>query len=224
MFEEYQKQFSNEVYTAVGSYLFWRKLESGPATDAPLLSALNESPTSWIFMRHSLMINLIMTFGRIFDIDGDAASIDDLLKICIEEIDVFSKENLRSRKIKLFSGTEPEWLDQYIQESYEPIQADFHKLKPHVKAFRQVFDKIYKPIRHKIFAHSDKKYLGKTDELWEATSRSDIEEILDFLTDINSTIRDTYVDGSKPILAGRKIDKEFFESDMDKLFDRIKNT
>ncbi|MBT6052884.1 MAG: hypothetical protein HOG49_39285 [Candidatus Scalindua sp.] len=223
MYEIYHKKFSNEVYSATGNYLFWLNLQNQPAGDKKLLDSLNVTPTSWIFIRHSLMVSLIMTLGRIFDTNGESFSIDDLLKSCIENIHSFNKSSLRERKIKDTGGKEADWLEEFIDNAYEPNELDFQKLKPQVKKHRETFNGIYKPIRHNIFAHTTKEHFGKTSEIWESTSKSNIEEILDFLTDLNLTLRETYHNGRKPVLSGAKMEKGFFEKDISLLLQRVKN-
>jgi len=130
MFKEHHDLFRNEVHQATGSYVIWKSLQNCPANDIALLNAMNVTPTSWIFIRHSMMLSLIMTLGRIFGTDGDSLSIDDLIKSCIIDIDVFSKSSLRDRKLQ--QSGEAEWLDSYIDNAYEPIEKDFQMLKSEI--------------------------------------------------------------------------------------------
>lgn len=221
MYVEYHKCFSNEVYQATACYVIWKNLQNEPAEDEELLRALNVTPLSWIFIRHSMMLSLIMALGRIFDTDGDSVSIDDLIKSCISEVDLFSKTNLRQRKLQ--SHNAHEWIDSYIEEVYEPTEQDFQKLKPEIKKFRVVYETYYKPIRHKLFAHTDKEFYAKSDELWEVTKSANMEDLLNFLEDFNLTIREAYLNGLKPDLKGRKFDEEWFSKDIRSLLDRVKN-
>ena len=221
MFIEYQDHFANEVYQATACYVIWKSLQNEPAKDESLLRALNENPTSWVFIRHSMMVCLIMALGRIFDTDGDAVSIDDLIKSCISELELFSKESLRKRKMQSHNASE--WIDEYMQEVYEPSEQDFQRLKPEIKKYREIYEQYYKPLRHKIFAHSDKEYHLQSDVLWQATKGANIEDILNFLEDFKMTIRETYLNGRKPVLESRTMDENWFAEDISSLLNRVKN-
>ena len=221
MYVKYHEHFSNEIYQATACYVIWKNLQNKPAEDEQLLSALNVNPLSWVFIRHSMMVSLIMALGRIFDTDGDSVSIDDLIKSCISDIHIFSKSSLKQRKLQNHNASE--WIDSYMEGAYEPTKNDFQRLKPQIKNYREVYENYYKPLRHKIFAHSDKQYHSQTDELWEATKHANMEEMLNFLEDLNLAIREAYLNGRKPELKGRKFDEEWFAKDIQSLLERVKN-
>ncbi|WP_028886837.1 hypothetical protein [Teredinibacter turnerae] len=221
MYREYHELFSNEVYQATAAYVFWNKMQNEPAKDEKLLEAFNKSPLSWIVIRHSMMLSLIMTLGRIFDIDGDSVSIDDLIKSCIDDVSLFSKVKLRERKMML-PGEKP-WLDEYINNAYEPREKDFQMLRPEINKYKKIYQEYYQPLRHKIFAHSDKQHFSNTNELWEATKGANMEDMLNFLEDFKVTLQMVYDNGIKPELQGRKFDKEWFSKDILALFDRVRN-
>lgn len=223
MYEKYYQEYCNEVHKALGSYLFWKMIRNRTVSEPELLDALNATPLSWIMTRHALQITLFMTLGRVFDINGNSFSVDDLLKCCIDEINAFSKENLRARKVRSQNGNEPDWLDEYINNAYEPASADFQKLRGAFSKHRKVFEKVYRPIRHKLIAHTDKQFMGKADQLWTETNIGELEEIIWFLNDLKETLFDSYENGREPILLNRKVDVEFYESDFARLLDLVKS-
>lgn len=218
----YYQEFSNEVHKALGCYLMWETFRRRLSEDNELLIALNRTPLSWILTRHALQVTLFMTLGRIFDINSDALSVDDLLKACIDEVAIFSKDSLRERRIRESGGKIPEYLDKYIQESDVIEAKHFHALRAQVKARRRIFEKNYRPIRHKLFAHSDKSVLGNADELWKNTSVKEIEGLIWFLNDMKEAIFNAYNNGRTPILTGRQPDCAFYERDFNGLLDRVK--
>jgi hypothetical protein len=193
------------------------------ATEPELLAALNTTPTSWIIARRALLEMLFITLGRIFDANTDAFSADVLLKTCISNIEIFNKDNLRKRKLDAANNKDPAWLDDYIQNSYEPIEKDFQYLRGELAKQKKVFERVYRPIRHKLIAHKDKDYLDKSDELWKETNIDELEGILWFLHDLKKTLSDAYLNGKRPILQGKKPDLGFYNRSHMRLLDNIKN-
>lgn len=169
-----------------------------------------------------MMVGLTLTLGRIFDTDGDSASINNLIKNCINDVEVFSKENLRIRKLKQ-SGFSVEWIDSYIDKPYEPRAKDFHMLKSKIAKYRRIYEDYHHPIRNKIFAHVDKEYVGRKSELWEAAKSANMVEMLNFLEDLKVTLQMTYDNGRQPELGGHEFDEEWFSKDILALFERVKN-
>ena len=222
MYDRYYQEYCNEVHKALGSYLFWKMIQKRSFEEKDLLEALNRTPLSWVFVRHSFQVTLFITLGRIFDADSDAFSLDDLLKYCAENIDIFSLESLKKRKIKDQSGRVPDWLEGYIQKSYEPVAADFQRLRGEATKHRKVFEEIYRPIRHKLIAHNDKEYMENADKLWAKTNIGEMETILWFLHDIKETLFNAYHNGRKPELVGKEPDIAFYESDFGELLNSIK--
>lgn len=222
MYTVYYEHFSNEVYQATACYVIWKNLQNRPAEDPEILKCMNRNPLSWIFIRHSMMVSLIMTLGRIFDTDGDAISVDDLINSCISDIHLFSKSCLRERKLKEHNAID--WIDDYMESIYEPTAIDFQKLKPCIRNHRDVFNKFYKPIRHKIFAHTDRKIVQQVDDLWRETKSANMEDMLSFLEDLKSTVQQAYLNGRRPVLSGKKFDEKWFESDIQGLLDRVKSS
>lgn len=224
MYERYYQEYCNEVHKILSSYLFWRMIQNRTASEDELLAALNKTPLSWIFTRHSLQVTLFITLGRVFDVDDDAFSVDDLLKCCIKEVDIFSLENLRTRKMAGQNGNVPEWLPEYIEKAYESTEEDFNRLRGEVAKHRRVFETVYRPIRHKLIAHNDKEYMDKADELWADTNIQELEVIIWFLCDLKETLFDAFYNGEKPVLKGREPNTDFYERDFGELLDNVKNS
>ena len=213
MYQESHENFTNEVHQAVGSYVLWKELQNQPSDDAELLNKFNETPLSWIFFRHSLMVSLIMALGRIFDTDGDSLSVHHFIRSCIDDISVFSKESVISRNP-----------NKKLEQVYEIVESDFRKLKSEISKYRELFQKYYQPLRHKIFAHSSKEMYQLRDELWHETKNANIEEILNFLTDLDISIRQAYLNGHEVKLMGRKMDEQYYSKDIQTLFEKLKNS
>lgn len=224
MYERFYQEFCNEVHEAIGAYLLWRMMQQRAYREDRLLSALNRTPLSWIFIRHSLQVTTFMTLGRIFDVDPHGFSVDDLIKTCIKELDLFSKPRLRLRKmIDQKEGKEPEWLEEYLSAAYEPTEEDFKRLRGEIAKKRRIFEETYQPIRHKLFAHNDKGYLGRHDELWKQTNTDELESLLWFLHDLKETLFDTYMNGRPLELKERVPDLAFYEHDYFEMLNLVRD-
>lgn len=222
MYDKFYKEFENELHKTISSFLLWKCMHDRPAQDKAVLNALNKTPTSWLTIRHSLHVTFFITLGRIFDKRKDAFSVIKLLKYCENNISLFSKEKLRERRMKDLKE-KPDWLDDYINNAYEATQDDIQSLMKETEKYRNLFNDVYQPIRHKLIAHKSQSHIGNSDELYEKTRIGDIDKILEFLNSIKEVLFDLYINGRKPGLTNYKLNREFYESDFNNLIDLVKN-
>jgi len=127
MNEAHYKEFSQKVDTAIASFLLWNTIQV-KSTDPVMLRAFNCSGLSWSIIRHSCQVTFIVTLGSIFDEDEDSLSADGFLTDCIENIDAFSRDNLKVRKMDTFDG-QPNELDEFLSNAYIPEEKDFQRLR-----------------------------------------------------------------------------------------------
>jgi hypothetical protein len=187
--------YRNEVHLATNSFYVWKSINNVAAEDKSYITALNRTPLSWQVITHSLQCTFFIGLGRIFDRDKDSFSIYNLLKGCTENIAEFSRPALRARKCG--DEPEPKWLDEYMASTYEPSADDFVCLDAEVEKWSEIFKSIYKPLRHKIFAHKDIKYLDEAHLLFSKTNIGEIEEMLGFLHAIDRYIWELLHNGRK---------------------------
>ncbi len=206
MIEEILTHYRNEVHLVTQSFYAWKSINNLAAEDKGYLSALNKTPLSWRVITHSLQCTFFICLGRIFDKDKDSFSIYNLLKECKENIAEFSKTALRVRKCG--GGSEPEWLDDYIASAYEPDADDFACLETEVVKWEEIYRTIYKPLRHKIFAHKDLKYIEDASLLFSKTNIGEIEEMLCFLHAIERYVWELLHNGRRYDLTDFKQEEE----------------
>ena len=120
--------YGNEVEAACQAFFLWKGINNIASNDEDIFNGLNESPLSWNTITFALQNHYFILLGRLFDTDGDSFSVHTFLRNCIENIDQFSKENLRKRKIDSSSG-DLSLLYAYIENAYEPTEDDFQKLR-----------------------------------------------------------------------------------------------
>ena len=165
------------------------------ASNKEIYNAINKNALSWNIIAHSLQCTFFITLGRLFDLDGEAFSIHAFLRACIDNIDQFSKEALRIRKIKDLNGKEPYWLNKYIEDAYAPAEKDLQILRGETSKKQKEYEDVYKPIRNQIIAHKDKQAIESVDELFGKTRIGQVEEILQFLHQIEMIVFELLANG-----------------------------
>ena len=186
--EELYKEFQSELNTACWSFYTWKNIHNIAAGDKKVHHALNRNPLSWTIILYSLQSTFFITIGRLFDTDGRSFSVHTFLKQCIENVDQFSKDALRKRRTKGFEADKPSWLDEFIEKSYQPNKEDFLKLKGEVSKRQKRYELIYRPIRHKVFAHKEFKEIKCIDELFKKAKIGEMQDLLSFLYQIERII------------------------------------
>ena len=221
--EKLYKEFQSEVNVACWSFYTWKNIHNIAAGDKKVHHALNRNPLSWNIILYSLQSTFFITIGRLFDTDKRSFSVHTFLRKCIENIDQFSKDALRKRRMKGSEADKPSWLDEFIEKSYQPNKEDFLKLKDEVSKRQKQYESIYKPIRHKIFAHKDLKNIKCVDILFGKAKIGEIQGILYFLYQIKIIIRELLENGIwKKIGYYSFNEEEFVIKDIAGLLDKIK--
>jgi len=222
--EKLYKEFQSEVNVVCWSFYTWKNIHNIAAGDKKVYHALNRNALSWNIILYSLQSTFFIAIGRLFDIDGKTFSVHTLLRACIENIDQFSKDALRERKIKGSEADKLPWLDKYIEKSYQPNKEDFLKLKGEVSKRKKRYESIYKPIRHKIFAHKELKEIKHVDELFRKAKIGEMQDLLCFLYQIEMIIFQLLYNGRLMNVGDFTFnEEEFVIKDIAGLLDKIKS-
>jgi hypothetical protein len=190
-----QAMFSEEVTTASWSFFTWKSIRNLAAGDAELVDALNDTALSWRIIQRSLQTEFFITMGRMFDKDPRSLTAMKLLDLCANNLDQFSKAALKERKLRDQQDGEPDWLEGYLENAYEPTADDFENLKGEVLRYQDIYEATYQPIRHKLLAHKDLNMFEKRHELFENTDIGEILDILSFLFQIENIVWQLLFDG-----------------------------
>lgn len=186
--EELQRQFHREVDTAAQAFFVWKTINRHAFWDSSVREGLNARALSWNILTHSLQNTFFIVLGRLFDTDSDSFSAHTFLKSCIANIDQFSKENLRHRKLEGSSKKEPEWLNEYLKNAYVPVEKDFQIMRGELSKQQKRYDEIYRPIRNTVVAHTNAATMDNVDALFGKTNVDDIEEFIWFFHQIRETV------------------------------------
>ena len=186
--ESLLQHFSAEVDGASQAFFLWKGINNLATDDREIYRILNEQALSWNILTRSLQTTFFIVLGRLFDTDKDAFSAQAFLKGCIDNIEQFSKDALRKRKLEHSPGTVPEWLENYIEEAYVPEIKDFKILRGELSKQQKHYEKIYRPIRNMVMAHKDAAIMDNVESLFGKTRIEDIEKFLCFLHQIKMVI------------------------------------
>ncbi|MBL4800601.1 MAG: hypothetical protein JKY45_01835 [Emcibacter sp.] len=217
-FKEHFQIYCNEIDILLGSYCLWKELQFNINDDDDLLMS---SSRSWRVIKHSLQVTYFTVLNRILEGGNDNFSVFDLLQFCIDNIEIFKKENLKKRKIQN-RDEEPDWLKEYMKNVHEPNETDFLRLQGEISKIKNMYRKKYRKIRNKILIHKDKQYIGNEKDLWNQTKITESEAILWTLADLENTIFSIYENGVKAILTSDQPDLSRYENDFGMLFKRLK--
>jgi hypothetical protein len=133
---------------------------------------------------------------------ANAHTIYTLINTTLGNLSLFSAAALRSRKTK--GGSDPDWLEDFVAEAWTPTSTkDLRHLKVALAPHTRRFEKVYRPIRHAIYAHTLMSNDQAGTQLFGETRRDEVARILDFLHDLIGTVRNLYDNGRKPKLGKR---------------------
>lgn len=194
--EEGINKLDQELHIAGSAYCAWKVINNRAAADAQVLLELNEYADFWNITLYSLQSTFFLEVGKLFDSDKSAFSVNWLLNLCAENISEFSKSALAHRKWS--KGSKPDWLDDYIENAYEPVPADFQRLKGKLKGARKKYKSGARDIRNKVFAHSEHMSSAERENLFSKTTIGELESILDDVYGVEQAIRSAFLNGQKP--------------------------
>ena len=221
--EQLQQHFSEEFASAAHAFFLWKGINNYAVSDRSVYRGINENALSWNIITHSLQTTFFIVLGRLFDTDGEAFSAHTFLRKCIDNIDQFNQQGLRTRKLAASEGASPPWLDQYIREAYVPTVADFQRLRGELSRHQAKYIDIYRPIRNQIYAHRDIDTLADVDSLFGRTRRADIEMLLGFLYQLKEVVWQLMHNGRLCGLGDFTLaEEEFVLVDARELLDRLR--
>jgi len=165
-------------------------------SDPSAVSKLNSNPDFWLMYQYSLTMNLFIYLRRLYEGCGGAFNFQKFIKNCIDNIDEFSAQSLRQRRIS--EGQSVSDVDKFIKSAYHPTEDDFRELSKNVRlAKMSKMKKIATRLASKAFAHAvydDKAIANLTNQL----SYDDIEEALLSIWNCHRQVRQMYDNGRKP--------------------------
>jgi len=197
-FEHELEIFRTEVESGTQFFYAYLAINDVLSANKAALDAVNKSPLFWKTNVGALQAAFFIALGRVFD-QKPNHNVDRLLRLAKNNISIFSKDALAERKRKVSSNAD-EWLAEYMKDVYVPTTADFRQLRKHVIKYRQIYERKYRDIRHKIYAHKELSKPEDIQRLYSLTNISELEKLCVFLNKLHQTLWELLLNGRKPIL------------------------
>jgi hypothetical protein len=160
---------------------------------------LNQNALFWNTALGALQTSAVICLGRIFDTDQRAHRLDRLLKLAKENLDLFSRDALRRRR--LASAPEPpEWLDALVAAAHEATSADFKRLKPRISQHRELYRRNVAFVRHRLLAHKEDADPHEIAALLSNTRVIEIQRLIVFLLGLHEALSQLFENGCRPVV------------------------
>ena len=157
---------------------------------------LNENALFWNAVLGALLSAAVMAIGRVFD-QRSPHNLDKVLHLAEDNRTMFSKSALGKRK-EAGSPERPQWLDEYLQDVYEPTTGDNQRLRAQIKRYRKIYEANYRDLRHKVIAHREASDQAEIDRLVGKTNICEFERLLVFLLSTYESLWQLFMNGRKP--------------------------
>ena len=190
--------FENEVHEAMWCFYIWRTLKKAAPKSQKLFHQLNRNAEFWNTVDNSVQSNSLIVLGRIFDKDK-TNNVERLLNLAKSCSAIFSKAAFRRRKEKQ-NPNASHIVDDLMKRVKEPTGADFRELEEFVAARRRVYNKCYRKIRDKRYAHRERVDLSG---VYALTNTTELSKLLTDLKKLHDELWHWNHNGIKPQMRRR---------------------
>lgn len=198
--EEYLSDYKliyDDIHGAINFFHTYIEIHKFASEDSDIYNAINTSASFWNTQLYSLQLTFFIVLARIFD-EGNGHSVHKLLKTTVTHPEYFSKSALYERKKMPAGQPQPDWLDDYVNKAWEPTASDLRAIKKNLGPYKTKFEKLYRPIRHKIFAHKALKDMEQISNLIGMAVHEEVDNLLYFLFHLMETIGQIFHNGRQP--------------------------
>jgi hypothetical protein len=160
-----------------------------------VLKQMQRNSLFWLTVTSSLQAALVVTLGRVFD-QGSTHNLDRLIGFAQQRRSLFSRPYLAARKRG--DGADPPWLKSFISEAYEPTAADFRDVRRRVARLRRVYERAYRVLRNRLFAHCEVADAAETNRLFSLTNVEQLKRLVVSLLSLHESLWGLFMDGRRP--------------------------
>jgi hypothetical protein len=190
--------FENEVHEAMWCFYIWRTLKKAAPKSQKLFHQLNRNAEFWNTVDNSVQSNSLIILGRIFDKDK-TNNVERLLNLAKSCSGIFSQAAFKRRKEKQ-NPNASHIVDDLMKRVKEPTGEDFRQLEEFVAARRRVYNKCYRKIRDKRYAHRERVDLSG---VYALTNTTELSKLLTDLKKLHDELWHWYHNGIKPQMRRR---------------------
>ena len=184
--------FRTEEETAQQYFFAYLSVRSMAAENSDVLKMMNQNPLFWITAHHAMLLSTFVALGRIFD-PQSRHNIGTLMSAVSADLKAFSITALEARKMA--SGLTTEEAAEYIVDAHKLTFKDVRSLRKEVNRWRRVYNKRYRDIRNKVFAHKELSNLVDVNALMAKTNVAELKELFKFLRALGLALWAAYHNG-----------------------------
>ena len=162
------------------------------AENSEFLKLIHIYPWFWVTAHHAMFMATFVALGRIFD-KNTPHNIDALMFVVSAEIEEFSVDALKARLVK--KGLSPEQVAHHVSIAHPLTPSEVRELRKKIAHWRRVYEKGYKDIRNRIFAHRELSSREEIDELFAKTSPKELKDLFKFLSSLRLALWAAYENG-----------------------------
>ncbi len=152
----------------------------------------------WNTLLAGVQTSAVIVLGRVFD-QKSTHNIDILLGIAQRNLTIFSSAALGNRK-QGSAAKPPRWLGQYLASAHEPTYDDFRRLRKHVDKHRRIYERNYRDLRNKFYAHKQTANPSDIAAMVAGTNIKEMERLFAFLLRFHYALQELFINGTKPVL------------------------
>jgi hypothetical protein len=193
-FQNELRVFDNDVDEVIQCFYIWRTVHAAARKSRRVYDLLNRNARFWVVALGSIQANSLIALGRIFDRGKDTHNVGRLLRLAAENPAIFSKASLRQRKERDLANAS-HLVDDFMKDVKEPTTSDFKRLEQFVEARRKVYEKCYKQLRDKRYAHKQRIDMSG---IFAQTNTRELARLVADLSKLHRVLWDWYHNGLKP--------------------------
>ena len=203
--EAYRREYEiirSEIAATIDSFYIYLEFNKFASEGGANYDKINRDARVWTINVYALQTAFFVTLGRIFDKSADSHSLYRLLKTTEQHPEFFTKSALADRKTA--GRLAPAAVTTFIADAWEPSAGELGCFSAALAPWEKKYQSVYKPIRHKVFAHRDLTVDPQT--LFGEALILDIDGLLYSLYDISELLWQLYHNGIKPGFGKRTYD------------------
>jgi len=196
-FEKELEIFRTEEETAQQYFFSYLSIRNLAAKNHDVLKMMNTAPLFWITAHHAMLLSAFVALGRIFD-KNSRHNIDRLISVASKNLGLFSKGSLQARKQS--DGLPQQQAANYVADAHELTAPDLRMLRKEIARWRRIYEKRYRDVRDKVFAHKGLSHLTQVNELLAKTNVDEMKALFAFMSALYSALWEQFHNGLRPLL------------------------